>query len=122
MKTLRVLVVDDNEDTAELLKVILGMAGHEARIAYDGEAALEQVRTFAPHAAILDIGLPRMNGYDLARKLREVPGLQQLHLIATTGFSDDEDKRRAERAGFDRFLVKPVDAEEIGLMLSELSR
>ena len=121
MSKLRILVVDDNQDSAELLKVMLGIAGHEARIAHDAQSALAEVRTFLPHAAILDIGLPQVNGYDLARKLRQIPGLERMHLVATTGFSGDDDKRLAQSAGFDHFLVKPVDADEIDRILSGLA-
>ncbi len=122
MKKLRVLVVDDNEDSAQLLKLMLGIAGHESRVADDAQSALEVVRTFSPDAAILDIGLPSMNGYDLARRLRETPGLEHVCLIATTGFSGEDDRRQARSAGFAHFLVKPIDADEIERILAALPR
>jgi signal transduction histidine kinase len=103
----RVLVVDDNEDAATLLGSILKRSGLDVRTASSGPAALALVAAFAPHAAVLDIGLPGMDGYELARRLRErVPGVQ---LVALTGYGQPSDRSRAHEAGFDDHFVKPVD-------------
>jgi len=109
----RVLVVDDNEDAAALLGEVVREWGHDVRIAHDGPAALNMVERFAPDVALLDIGLPAMDGYELARRLRELPQLASLQLVAITGYGQAQDRARAEAAGFDRHLVKPVDLSEL---------
>ena len=105
----RILLADDNEDFANSLAMLLRAMGHEVRVAYDGLAAAEAARPFKPQFAFLDIGLPKLNGYDLARRLRELPGTRQTVLIAVTGWGQEEDRRRAREAGFAHHLVKPVD-------------
>jgi PAS domain S-box-containing protein len=103
----RVLVVDDNVDSAEMIATVLGIAGYHVHTAHDGPAALRSVEAFVPDIALLDIGLPSMSGYELARHLREqVP---RVHLIAVTGYGQEADRVRARAAGFDAHLVKPVD-------------
>lgn len=113
----RVLIVDDNEDAAEMLAHVLGAHGHETRVAHDGVEALRISAAFLPQAAFLDIGLPVMDGYELAARLRELPGLKQLRLIAVTGYGQESDRRRTRAAGFDHHLVKPVDVSALEALL-----
>jgi CheY-like chemotaxis protein len=117
---LRVLVVDDNADAAELLAELLAAMGHETRVAFDGAAALDAAITFAPDVALLDIGLPAMDGYTLAGRLRELTDLRETKLIAITGYGQSSDRDRSRRAGFHEHLVKPVDAHELERVLDRL--
>ncbi|HTX04318.1 MAG TPA: PAS domain S-box protein, partial [Steroidobacteraceae bacterium] len=105
----RVLIVDDNVDAADSLALLLSHAGHETQVAYSGREALERVESFEPQLALLDIGLPEMDGYELARRLRARPRLSRARLIALTGYGQSEDRKRSQEAGFDDHLVKPVD-------------
>jgi signal transduction histidine kinase/CheY-like chemotaxis protein len=107
----RVLVVDDNVDAAEMLCELLEGLGHAAAVAHDGVAALDVASSFRPDIALLDIGLPVMDGYELARKLRERPGGAALRLIAVTGYGQDGDRARAREAGFDHHLIKPIELD-----------
>jgi signal transduction histidine kinase/CheY-like chemotaxis protein len=109
----RILVVDDNVDAAETLKMLLGFEGHEVRLAHDGLAALRIAAEFRPEVVLLDIGLPRMDGYQVARQLREQPATEKTLLVALTGHGQDEDRRRSQEAGFNAHLVKPVDLEAL---------
>jgi PAS domain S-box-containing protein len=114
----RVLVVDDNEDAAEMLYELLGSKGYHARVAYDGPSALRLAETFAPDIAFLDIGLPVMDGYELACRLREMPRLTSIRLIAVTGYGQESDRQKSRQAGFDHHLVKPVDLTEVEAVLT----
>jgi signal transduction histidine kinase len=105
----RILIVDDNADAAESLAVLLGLQGHETRVALSGPEALETVETFGPDVALLDLGLPGMDGYQLAARLRATPRLEGVRLVALTGYGRSEDRERTQAAGFDDHLVKPVD-------------
>jgi two-component system, chemotaxis family, CheB/CheR fusion protein len=105
----RILVVDDNVDAAESLTSLLRVWGHDVQMVHDGPAALEVAPAFVPSLIFLDIGMPGMDGYEVARRLRRMPMLAQTLLIALTGFGGDQDRRRADQAGFDRHLTKPVD-------------
>jgi CheY-like chemotaxis protein/anti-sigma regulatory factor (Ser/Thr protein kinase) len=116
----RVLVVDDNTDAAELLADFLRAVGHEARVAHDGPTALREVPDFRPDTALLDIGLPVMDGYELARRLRELNA--DVQLIAITGYGQTADRRRAAEAGFDRHLVKPIQLEVLQDVIEERNR
>jgi CheY-like chemotaxis protein len=107
----RVLVVDDNVDVADMMAELLGEMGHVVRTAHDGETALEVVPQFAPEVALLDLGLPAMDGLELARKLRAAPGCP--FLVAVTGYGRGSDQERAMQAGFDAHLVKPVSVETV---------
>ncbi|HYD54228.1 MAG TPA: response regulator, partial [Gemmatimonadaceae bacterium] len=107
----RVLVVDDNRDAAELLAEGLRLHGHEVRVAFDGPSALEVADELEPEVALLDIGLPVMNGYELARRLRERGA--RCHLVAVTGYGQEADRIRAREHGFDTHVVKPVDLEKM---------
>lgn len=109
----RVLVVDDNVDGAELLVTLLQLDGHTARQAHDGPAALRVAAELRPEVAFLDIGMPGMDGYELARRLRAMPELAGLVLVAVTGWGQEEDRRRSREAGFDHHLTKPVAVEDI---------
>ena len=105
----RILIVDDNKDAADTLAMLLTLSEHEVRVAHSGSTALSLARTFRPEVGILDIGMPDMNGYELAGALRQEPWAAHIHLIAVTGWGQEEDKRQAEEAGFDSHLTKPVD-------------
>jgi two-component system CheB/CheR fusion protein len=110
----RVLVVDDNEDAAETLGAVLEDLGHEVQTAHDGPAALRIATTFRPEICLLDIGLPAMDGYELARKLLDSKDLPHgARLIAVTGYGQDGDKQRSREAGFDDHLIKPVSFEAL---------
>jgi PAS domain S-box-containing protein len=109
----RVLVVDDNEDAAELLAQTLSLRGYEVRVAFDGREALRAVAEDPPDAAVLDIGLPGMDGYELAERLRETVGERPVGLVALTGYGQEADRERSARAGFGAHLVKPVDLGEL---------
>jgi CheY-like chemotaxis protein len=105
----RVLVVDDNEDSAETMAMVLALSGHDARVAHDGAAALETAASFRPHVVLLDIGLPGMNGYEVAREMRGRPETSKAVLVAMTGYGQEDDRRRSSEAGFSHHLVKPID-------------
>jgi PAS domain S-box-containing protein len=113
----RVLVVDDNRDSADSMTLLLGLKGHSVRTAYDGSQAIEEARSFHPDLVLLDIGLPGLDGYEVARRLRAETGLDAT-LVATTGWGHVEDKRRASEAGFDFHLTKPVSIEALERFLS----
>jgi two-component system CheB/CheR fusion protein len=115
-----VLVVDDSEDTAESLATLLSVAGHKVRTALDGEAALKAAQEFRPEAVLLDIGLPGMDGYTVARQLRQLPGLEKALLVAITGYGREEDRQHSREAGFDHHLVKPVDLKQLRELLAAL--
>jgi CheY-like chemotaxis protein len=114
----RILVVDDNVDAAESLALLLRMDGHDVRVAHDGPAALAAVEADAPDFVFLDIGMPVMNGHDVARRLRQRPGLENLVLVAMTGWGQEEDRRRSQEAGFDRHLVKPAEPKALRQLLA----
>jgi CheY-like chemotaxis protein len=106
---LRLLVVDDNVDAADSLAMALRLSGQEVRVAYDGAAALTIAAEIQPEAVLLDIGMPIMDGYVVAKRLRETAGSERVLLIAVTGWGQDEDRRLSKAAGFNHHLVKPVD-------------
>jgi len=108
-----ILIVDDNQDAAQILGELLSMQGHDVRVAYDGPSALDAVKHFTPRIALLDIGLPIMDGYEVAGHLRALPHLQGIGLIALTGYGQASDRLRSANAGFDHHLVKPVDIDVV---------
>jgi DNA-binding response OmpR family regulator len=108
----RVLVVDDNRDAADSLAMMLALSGHEVTTAHDGEGALQHRDAFDPDVVLLDIGMPGMNGYEVARRWREAGGMRTL-IVALTGWGQEDDKRRALEAGFDHHLTKPVDPDSL---------
>jgi CheY-like chemotaxis protein/two-component sensor histidine kinase len=114
----RILIVDDNEDGAETLGRLLRTMGNDVRTAADGLAAVEVAADFRPHAALLDLGLPRLNGYDAARCIREQSWGRNMLLIAMTGWGQDADRQRSREAGFDHHLVKPVDLDALERLLA----
>jgi PAS domain S-box-containing protein len=116
--SLRILVVDDNQDAGETLAMLLRLEGHEVRVAKDAYAALEQMKTYQPAVAFLDLGMPGMDGYELCRRLREQTRQEPLFLVALTGWGQEEDRRRSQEAGFDRHLVKPVEPQSLKRLLT----
>jgi PAS domain S-box-containing protein len=118
---LRVLVVDDNSDSADSLAVWLELTGHDVRTAYDGQQALAVARELRPDVIFLDIGMPGMSGYEVARRLREQPETRDVLLLAMTGWGQEEDRRRSREAGFDEHLVKPLDPKGLEERLAELA-
>jgi PAS domain S-box-containing protein len=116
---LKVLVADDNHDAADSLGILLKFLGAEVRVVHDGAAALRALETFVPDLALLDIGMPGMDGYEVARGIRQKPSGKEVVLIALTGWGQDEDRRRSEAAGFNHHLIKPADIDALqALMLS----
>jgi CheY-like chemotaxis protein len=112
----RVLVTDDNVDGAETLAIVLRGAGHDVRVTHSGPTTLEIAQRFQPHVVFLDVGMPGMDGYETARRLRGIDGLENALLVALTGFGQESDRRRAREAGFDEFLVKPALPEVVSTL------
>ena len=118
----RLLVVDDNRDAADSLAMLLELQGHEVRVAHSGPAALEMTKGYAPDVVFLDIGMPGMDGYEVARRLRQQPGLETVVLAALTGWGQQEDRRRTAEAGFNHHLVKPPDPQAVAGVLAGLPK
>ena len=118
-KNMRVLVVDDNVDSAESLSQCLRMLGYQTVTAHDGLAAVRSAESYRPDAALLDIGLPHVSGYEAARRIRALPGNERLLLLALSGWGQDEDRRKSKAAGFDHHFVKPVDIDALTNVLVE---
>jgi DNA-binding response OmpR family regulator len=114
----RILVVDDNRDGVASLALLLNMAGHETRTAFDGEEAVKVAEQFDPHIVLLDLGLPKLNGYDVCRRIRKQKQGMSILIVAVTGWGQDEDKMKSLDAGFDMHLVKPVEAEHLMAVLA----
>jgi CheY-like chemotaxis protein len=112
-----VLVVEDNRDSAESLKLLLEVFGHRVCVAHDGLAALDSARANRPEVMLVDIGLPEIDGYEVARRIRGEPALRDVTLVALTGYGRDEDRQAAFSAGFDLHLVKPIDPEKLEQMI-----
>jgi CheY-like chemotaxis protein len=117
----RVLIVDDNMDGARSLSMVLEIGGHEVRTCYDGAAALEETEGFRPEIVLLDIGLPGMDGFEVARRLRQMSLSPQPLLVALTGYGQADDIRRSREAGFDHHLVKPADPETLTSLFATLT-
>lgn len=115
---LRVLVVDDDRDTADTLSALVRVWGYDGRAAYDGEAALRIVATFLPDLLLVDLAMPRLDGCMLAVKLRSMPELAESKLVALSGYTDAEHRQLALEAGFVRFLAKPADLNELQSLLA----
>ena len=113
----RILVVDDNADSADSLSLLLGVMDNEVRTAYDGLAGVEAAEAFRPDVILLDIGMPVLNGFDACRRIREYPWGKAIFIIAQTGWGQEEDRRRSREAGFDKHLVKPIDPAALGRLL-----
>jgi CheY-like chemotaxis protein len=115
-----VLLVDDNEDSARSLELLLGLAGHDVRVAHAGGPALGIAREFQPEVILLDIGLPGMDGYTVARRLRQEPTVPRPTIVALTGYGQEQDRNEALDSGFDVHMTKPVDPEELCDWLASL--
>jgi CheY-like chemotaxis protein len=118
----RVLVVDDSAANAQSMAMWLRGLGHEVWVAGDGPPALAQAERHRPQLVLLDIGLPGVSGYGVAARLRQLPGVAHARIVALTGYGQEKDRRRAEEAGFDGYLVKPADPAALQRLLSSLSR
>jgi CheY-like chemotaxis protein len=119
--SLRVLVVDDNEDMVQTLTMLLRDSGHDVRTAYDGPTALEAAGDYRPNVVLLDIGLPGLDGYEVAKRIREQPALQNAVLIAMTGYGQEKDRQRSQEAGFDHHLIKPADFAKVKQILATVA-
>jgi PAS domain S-box-containing protein len=117
----RILVVDDNHDAAKTLAMLLRLKGNEAKTAHDGQEALELATSYRPDVILLDIGMPKLNGYEAARLIRQQPWGKHIMLVALTGWGQDEDRRKSHEAGFDMHLVKPIDPMELDRLLTTMS-
>jgi two-component system CheB/CheR fusion protein len=117
MTSRRVLVVDDNVDSAASIAAFLKLSGHEVRMAHDGTAAIEAARQMRPEFVFLDLGLPGMDGFEVARRLRMEPGVQGARIIALSGFGQEADRQRSLEAGIDQHLVKPADLSFLASLL-----
>jgi PAS domain S-box-containing protein len=118
---LRILIVDDSRDSADMLATLLSFSGHETHTAHDGQAAVEAATSLEPDVIFMDIGLPVLNGYEAARRIRDGRLDKMPVMVALTGWGQDDDRRRSEKAGFDAHLVKPVDDAALGKLLMEFS-
>ncbi len=118
----RILVVDDNADAADSLARLLEISGHETAVAYDGEVALKTAETFGPDVVLLDIGLPEIDGYEVARRIRARPRVRDAMLVALTGWGQEDDRRKSRESGFDHHLVKPVDLRTLRELLAGAPR
>jgi PAS domain S-box-containing protein len=120
LATCRILIVDDLKDSADSLAMLLRMSSHEVHTAYDGEEAVVAAEQFRPEVILLDIGMPKLNGYDACRCIREKPWGKDIFLIAVTGWGQEDDRRRTEEAGFNAHMIKPIDAHELTRVLAQL--
>jgi CheY-like chemotaxis protein len=120
-RPLRVLVVDDNVDTVLSFSMLLEAHGHEVRTANDGIAAVKVAAEFLPDVALLDIGLPGLNGYEVAKRIRQHPDLKHIVLVALTGYGQDSDRKQSLEAGFNHHLVKPAIPDQLLQILATVS-
>jgi CheY-like chemotaxis protein len=116
----RILVVDDNHDSALSLAMMLSIMGHETRTAHDGESAVTTAESFLPEVVLLDIGLPKLNGYEVAQRIRENAWGKTMFLIAVTGWGQEEDRQRSSEVGLNVHMVKPVEPAALERLLAEL--
>ena len=116
----RILVVDDNADSALSLAMMLSMMGHDTRTAHDGEGAVTTAEAFRPQVVLLDIGLPKLNGYEVAQRIRQQAWGTSMFLVAVTGWGQDEDRRRSEDVGMNLHMVKPVEPSALDRLLAGL--
>jgi CheY-like chemotaxis protein len=117
---LRVLAVDDSRDAADSLAMLLRLSGQDVRTAYSGPEAIATAQQFRPRLVLLDLGMPGMDGYEVARNLRRQPGLEETVLVALTGWGQPEDRQRSVEAGFRHHLVKPVEPDALAKLLAEV--
>ena len=116
----KILVVDDNHDSALSLAMMLSIMGHDTRTAHDGESAVATAETFLPDVVLLDIGLPKLNGYEVAQRIREKSWGASMYLIAVTGWGQDEDRQRSSEVGLNLHMVKPVEPAALEKLLASL--
>ncbi|HJU43603.1 MAG TPA: response regulator [Vicinamibacterales bacterium] len=116
----KILVVDDNHDSALSMAMMLSIMGHDTRTAHDGESAVATAETFRPDVVLLDIGLPKLNGYEVAQRIREQAWGESMYLIAVTGWGQDEDRQRSSEVGLNQHMVKPVEPAALEKLLAEL--
>jgi CheY-like chemotaxis protein len=114
-----ILVVDDNRDSADSLAMLLEIGGHDVTAVYSGSDALKRASDLKPAVVVMDLGLPEIDGCEVARRMRDMPGLEGVRLVALTGYGRDEDRERTRNAGFHHHLVKPVDLDELERMLAD---
>jgi two-component system CheB/CheR fusion protein len=117
----RILVVDDNRDQSRSLGMLLEVLGHEVALAFDGPSAVQTAIDFRPEIALLDIGIPGLSGYEVARRIRKTPGLEKTVLVAQTGWGQEQDRRNSAEAGFHHHLVKPVDIETVRQIIDSVT-
>ncbi len=120
LRRFRILVVDDNHDSALSMAMMLQIMGHDTRTAHDGESAVSTAETFLPEVVLLDIGLPKLNGYEVAQRIREQDWGQSMFLIAVTGWGQDEDRQRSREVGLNLHMVKPVEPAALEKLLATL--
>jgi CheY-like chemotaxis protein len=120
-RRLRVLIVEDNVDAAEMMELAVSQLGHVTRVAHDGASAVDAAIEFAPDIIFLDIGLPVMNGYAVARAVRALPQCNHVHIAAVTGWGQEEDRRKAREAGCDSHLTKPLSPATLDELLAKIS-
>jgi DNA-binding response OmpR family regulator len=116
----KILVVDDNHDSALSMAMMLQIMGHDTRTAHDGESAVSTAETFLPEVVLLDIGLPKLNGYEVAQRIREKAWGESMYLIAVTGWGQDEDRQRSSEVGLNLHMVKPVEPAALEKLLAAL--
>ena len=121
-KSFRILVVDDNHDSALSQAMMLSIMGHETRTAHDGESAVACAESFLPEVVLLDIGLPKLNGYEVAQRIREQPWGASMFLIAVTGWGQEEDRQRSTEVGLNVHMVKPVEPARLRELLAGATR
>jgi len=107
------MVVEDNVDAARMLEWALHLEGHQVRLAFEGREAVDAAAAFRPDVIVLDIGLPYMNGYDAARAIRQLPGLEDVYIVAVTGYGQESDFAKSREAGIDDHLVKPIELDTL---------
>lgn len=120
--SLRVLIVDDVHDAADSLAQLIRFWGHEPAVAYEACGAIQEASATPPDVVLLDIGLPKMDGWELARRLRQLPGMAKALLVALTGYGQEADVQRCKEAGIDCHFLKPVDPDELKRMLAEAEK
>ena len=120
--SLRILIVDDNRDGADSLVMLLRLMGNDTRTAYDGQQGVDVAGEFRPDVILLDIGLPKLNGYEACRRIREQPWGKSVVLIAVTGWGQEDDRRRSHEVGFDYHMVKPVAPQDLVKLLAGLQQ
>jgi CheY-like chemotaxis protein len=111
--------VDDNRDVADSCALLLALTGHDVRAVYDGPTALAEAQAFRPDVVLLDLGMPGMDGFEVARRLRQQPDLKDVALVAMTGWGQEDDRRRTREAGFTQHLTKPVEPETLKEVLAQ---